>query len=431
MSFVLVSLLSALCAAVLIAGLVKTERAYQYPFLACALIASFILPQLPGIFADPAVPRDALAKALLMTLLCLVGTLTGWHASRAPARILRADFDERRLGHIAIAFALVSSLFYYRLSQLPGDAIVGVQISGAPVIYLFFAQLMPYGLAISCLLYVRRPSWSMLAVIGFCLLFYLQRIVVTGKRAETMELVLIFLLAFWFYRGRKIGRTTLILGAVAGMVIMTSMSAYRDITRTDSVDLSKVAQIDAVGNFDSLIEDGGEEMRNAVALIDATDREGRFDYGIVHWNFIVWNFLPAQIVGASVKQSMLLEKPPMPRDFNPSTGTTFTGMTDAFRSFWYLGALEFLFLGYVMRRLWESAMEGQLLGRIIYTLSAVPATHAFSHTTDWVLPVWIHMLIFLAPAMAYAYRAPDPARGVRTQAQSSRDRLRWSPRTAA
>ena len=430
MSFVWVSLLCGICAVVLTRGLLNTERAYQYPFLACALIASFILPQLPGIFADPAVPRDALAKALFMTLLCLIGTLCGWHASRAPARVFRADFDERRLQHIAIAFALAGSVFYYRLSQLPGDAIVGVQISGAPVIYLFFSRLMTYGLVIACLLYARRPSWSMLAVIGFCLVFYLERIIVTGKRAETMELALIFLLAFWYHRRRKVGRTVLILGAVAGMAIMTSMTAYRDITRAQSkVDLSEVAQIDAIGNFSSLLEAGGEEMRNAVALISATDRDGRFDYGAMHWNVIVWNFLPSQIVGGALKQSMMIETPPLPRDFYPSTGTTFTGMTDAFRSFWYLGALKFFLLGFVMRRFWETAMEGQFLGQVLYTLSAVPATHAFSHVTDWVVPVWIHMLMFLAPALAYAYLKRSPS-GRRTVGASSSVRRSRPLRTA-
>jgi hypothetical protein len=431
MSFVWVSLLTALCSAVLVAGLLKTERAYQFPFLACALIASWVLPQLPGIFADPSVPRDALAKTLLMTLLCLIGTLSGWHASRAPAKFLRSGFDERRLGHVAIVLALAGAGFYYRLSQIPGELSIGVQISGVQVIYLFFSRLMTYGLVISCLLYVRRPSWSMLAVIGLCLVFYLERILVTGKRAETMELVLIFLLPIWFYRRRKVGRTTLIFAAVAGMIVMTSMSAYRDITRAESkVDLSKVAQIDAVGNLDSLIASGGDEMRNAVTLIDATDREGRFDFGTVHWNVVVWNFLPAQIVGATVKQSMMLDAPPLPRDFNPSTGTTYTGMTDAFRSFWYLGALEFFLLGYVMRRFWESAMEGQLLGQIVYILSAVPATHAFSHVTDWVLPVWIHMLIFLAPALAYAHRSQGPGGAALTRGQGSPAQLPRTPRTA-
>ena len=363
----------------------------------------FILPQLPGIFADPEVPRSALSKTLLMTVLCLVAAIAGWGASRSPPAALRASFDEKRLSQIAIVFALSGAFFYQRLSQLPGDAVIGVQMSGISVIYLFFGRLLTYGLLIACLLYARRPSWSMLVVIGFCLLFYVDRIVVTGKRAETMELLLIFLLAWWFHRRRKVSLTALVVGGFAGIIIMTSMSAYRAITRAHSgVVLSEVQEIDAVGNLEELLRDGGEEMRNAVALIDATDREARFDFGAVHWNMVVSNYVPRQLFGSRVKTALRLETPPWPRDFVPAVGTTLTGMSDAFRSFWYVGAIKFFLLGYVLRRFWDLAMEGQFLGQVLYCLSIVPGMHAFSHNTDWVVPVWIHALIFLAPALLYA-----------------------------
>lgn len=80
-------------------------------------------------------------------------------------------------------------------------------MTGMPVVYLFFAQLMPYGTAIAVLCFARRPSWFAIAIILFDLVFYLDRILVTGKRAETIQLVLMFLLAFWFYRRIVVPRT--------------------------------------------------------------------------------------------------------------------------------------------------------------------------------------------------------------------------------
>jgi cytochrome c biogenesis factor len=53
-----------------------------------------------------------------------------------------------------------------------------------------------------------------------------------------------------------------------------------------------------------------------------------------------------------------------------------------------------------MRRLWETAMAGEMLGQLVYMLSIVPAMHAISHQTDWVIPVWIHMAIFLIPVLS-------------------------------
>ena len=74
-------------------------------------------------------------------------------------------------------------------------------------------------------------------------------------------------------------------------------------------------------------------------------------------------------------------------------------MTDAFQSFWWFGALKFLLLAYLMRRLWNTAMGGYAAAQIVFILSIVPAMHSISHLTDWVLTVWVHMALFLAPAL--------------------------------
>lgn len=92
----------------------------------------------------------------------------------------------------------------------------------------------------------------------------------------------------------------------------------------------------------------------------------------------------------------------MARDYNALTGTTETGMADAFQSFWYFGALKFFLIAYLLARLWASAKEGQAAGQIVYMLSIVPAMHVVSHQTDWVIMAWVHMVLFLVPSLALA-----------------------------
>lgn len=409
MNEILLAILAVLSVGLVVRGFVDTRRILEFPFFVGLILTTFVLPQLVSLLNAPFLPAGSYAKTSFMTLLCAICALAGWRLATRPLDVLRGDLAERRLMEVATVFSLVGAFFYYKLSQLPGDMIVGVLISGAPVMYLFFARLMTYGLAIACLCYANRPNRAMLALIIFDTLFYLERIIVTGKRAETAELAMIFVLAFWFQRGWILPRSLLIAGLALAMIGSSSMSDYRDVTRANSgLVLDEVAEIDFLGNLTGTFEEDGLELHNAMILINHTDATSQFDYGVTHWNTLVWNYLPARFVGWDVKAGLMIATPAAPRGFDPATGTTLTGMYDAFRSFWYFGALKFMLLAYVLGRIWESANRGDIIGQFVYMLSVVPAMHAFSHQTDWILSGWIHMLAFCIPAFAYALVGRSP-----------------------
>ena len=378
----------------------RPERMYQFPFLAGVMTFGFLLPQIPALVNDPFLPAGAYAKTMFMGCLSLAMLALGWRLAKRPLNFLTMSFSERRLMWAAAALSAFGAAFYFLLSRLPGEVSIGIQMTGIPVVYLFFAQLMPYGLAIALLCFARRPSWLALSIITFDLVFYLDRILVTGKRAEAIQLVLMLLLASWFYRRIVVPRSLMLIGILAGTFLMTSMGDYRQITRAASgFILDDILEIDYAANFNETLERGGLEMRNAVQRIDEIDRRLEFDYGKFHWNRVIFTFVPAQLVGSNIKEALQFDTPKPSRDYNPMTGTTETGLVDAFASFWYFGAIKFLLLAWVMRRLWESAMAGEMLGQLVYMLSIVPAMHAISHQTDWVIPVWIHMAIFLIPVL--------------------------------
>ncbi|QWK81792.1 MULTISPECIES: hypothetical protein [Brucella/Ochrobactrum group] len=400
-------------------GLLRADRMYQFPFLAGVMTFGFLLPQMPALMNDQFLPSGAYAKTMLMGIASLAMLAIGWKLTKKPLGLLRMGFSERRLIWAAAGLSGFGGVFYYLLSRLPGDVSIGVQMTGIPVVYLFFAQLMPYGLGIALLCFVRRPSWVVFAIIAFDLIFYLDRIVVTGKRAEAIQLVLMILLSFWFYRRIVVPRVLMIVGVLAGTFLMTSMGDYRQITRAASgFVLDDIMQIDYATNFKETLERGGLEMRNAVMRIDEIDRRLEFDYGKFHWNRVIFTFVPAQLVGSRLKDALQFDTPRPGRDYNPPTGTTETGLVDAYESFWYFGALKFLLLAWIMRRLWETAMAGEMLGQLVYMMSIVPAMHAISHQTDWVIPVWIHMAIFLTPVLAFC-RIRNQSVGLPTPLQQS------------
>ena len=384
-------------------GMLRPERIYEFPFLTGVITFSFILPQVPGLAAESFLPAGAFARTAVFMMLCLFMCWWGWSGKAKPLSAFRIDFDEERLLIVAAVLSVAGAYFYFKLSRLPGELTIAVQMTGVPVVYIFFSRLLSYGLAIAALCIFRRFSWWSLVILAFDLVFYLDRIVVTGKRAEAIELIMIFALAWWFYGRRTIPRTLIIAAIFFGTLLMNSMGDYRAITKANSAPVwDDIRQIDVVGNLSKVLRDGGDEMRNAILRIHNTATTLQFDYGKFHWNRLVFNFVPAQLVGANVKQSFMLPVPAMARDYDPIVGTTETGMADAFQSFWYLGAFKFFILAYLVRRIWVTANEGEFSAQFTYALSIIPSMHAISHQTDWVLMIWVHMLLFAAPALLFA-----------------------------
>jgi hypothetical protein len=80
------------------------------------------------------------------------------------------------------------------------------QWTGLPVAYLFFARMLPYGFAIAVPLFARNGSRVACLVALYGCLFYLDSIVIGGRRQDTGEFGMIILLAWWFQRDRCIAR---------------------------------------------------------------------------------------------------------------------------------------------------------------------------------------------------------------------------------
>jgi hypothetical protein len=381
-------------------GMMRSDRIYQFPFQVGAVTFAFILVQVPGLAHERFLPDSAFVKTIAFLIACLVMSWAGWASSGKPLTLFRLSFDERRLLIAAACLSIVGAYFYYALSRVPPELTIAVQMTGVPVIYVFFSRLLVYGLAVSTLCLAHRFSIAALGIVGFDLLFIFDRIIRSGSRADTTELIMIFALAWWFQRRRVIPRWLALGGLVIGTLLMNSVGDYRAVAKSDtSSTWTDIAEIDVVGNTTKVWNGGGEELRNAIYRLSYTDQVKQFDYGLSHWNNIVFAFVPAQLVGSDLKSRLMVKLPPQARNYNPSLGTTETGLADAFQSFWYFGAMKFFLLAYVMRRILASAERGEFAAQFVYVLSVVPAMHSITHKTDWVLMIWVHMLLFAAPVL--------------------------------
>lgn len=412
MNWTLTGLAVGLCLWLLIAPAAQSGKLYEFPFLAAAITFAFVLPQLPGLAVDPFMPAGLYAKTISFLILCLAMCRLGWMPNRQPVmRAFQWQFNERRLLLVSAIMSLIGAYFYYKLSLIPIELAVATQFTGYNVVLVFFSKYLQYGFAVALLCFFNRPSIPAFTIVAVDTMFFLEHILRTGKRGATAELFLLIALALWFKWRRAVPHGLVLAAVLGGTLALTSTADYRQMNvKNDGPTLSKITEISVWENFQQILTSGGAEMRNAMYRIHMVDRNQSFDYGAYHWDTLAWNYIPAQIVGQELKFSFMIGiEDQFDRAYNKPTGTTETGLSDAYASFWYFGAFKFFIIAYLLSRLYGAAMAGHTAPQLFYMQLAVPAMHAISHHTQGVLSTWVHVLVFFVPALLFARIRKQPA----------------------
>lgn len=409
MAVPLIWTLVAISILLIVSGLRRPECVYQYPFLAGATFLGFIAPQLPALVDDPFLPAGAVSRVTFFAILCVAACGWGWQVTLPRLTATPWRFDERKLLIASALFSVSGAYFYFKVSHLPPEIKYSI-FTGMPVVYLFFAKLLNYGFAIALLCCARRVSIPALGIVAFDTLFYAERILILGRRSEAAEFVFLVGLAWWFQRRRAAPRLLTAGFVLFGAVALNSTGQYRSITtERDEPGWSDILQIDVVANFVEVLANGGPEVRNAVLRVNTANDTQAFDFGLFHWNTLVFNYVPAQLVGSTLKDRLTISfEDQIGRDYDPPIGSTETGLADAFASFSYLGALKFLLLGFCMRRLYDAAEAGSTVCQLIYPLLLAPSMLAITHHTQWPISSLVHLVMFLLPALLLA-RVRQPA----------------------
>jgi hypothetical protein len=386
----------------------------QYPFLIAMVFVGWVFPQLIGLIGDSFLPEGALDKTIFMSIACLCAACFGYFLNKSPLKSFDWSFDRKRLVQACIALSLIGAYFYYQVGQYAAETIElhGGAWSGPITIFFFLSRLLTIGLVIALLLHFHRPSLTTFALVAFNVSVYLERIVIRGRRAAMVELGLIVLMAFWFHR-RWLPSRFLIVGLmVVGALLVNSIGEYRHTMMGENhfewsgAGLSEVLDIDFIGNM-TRIADGeeGYELSNAAINIEAADLSQEFDFGLSLWNIVVHSLIPGQIIGQEFKQLLMIDLVDPAFTvfrYTPNLGTTYTGMSDAFLSFWYFGAIKFLIIGFTMGRLWMGAVAGNKVSQMIIMLCVSPSLHAVTHSTHLYFVTFLELGILLLPPLVYA-----------------------------
>jgi hypothetical protein len=327
----------------------------------------------------------------------------GYSWRSRPMEKLDWKFSDAKLMRVSVFLVVVGAYFFFAISRLPEELTKISQWTGLPVAYLFFAQVLCYGFAIAFFQFARTGSKRALAIAGLASLFYLDRIFLAGRRGVTLEFVFIILLSLWFGRRFALPRPVVLAGLLFGILALHSTGDYRAATSNEEDSKwEQLKNIALLGNLKQQLTKGGNELENAAYLIAGTEETRRFDFGAFHWNTLVFNFVPAQLLGEEFKRSLMIQIDPVDTyemyGYTPIPGVTITGMVDAFGSFWYLGCLKFFVIGLVLRRLYAGAMNGHFVAAMFYLIIITNALHCITHHTQWFVSPWVHLSIFLLPA---------------------------------
>lgn len=406
MTFTLLALLILICVTLLAWGYRKPERMLHYPFLAGCVFTGFVYPQLLGLSMNSEkLPPYALDKTIFMTILCIGACYLGHTINKTPFQFFNWPFDNSRLLTAATILSLSGAYFFFKVSEL-AEGIMTNRWTGIVTIFVFLSTTLTIGLAIALAVHTLYPSRWSLAIIIFDVAFYLHRIVFLGRRRFTFEFIIMLGLVFWF-RFRKLpSRLALVTIIILFTFWINSVGDYRTaVIGEESGGFKDVFKIDFVGNLQGIASEGGHDLTNAVYNIEAFDRRGNFDMGLRHWNGFIDYHVPGQFVGYDIKRNLMvnLDNAAL-KEFNyrPKTGSTNTGISDSFLSFWYFGAIKFLVIAYVMRSLFRAANRNSLVALILLMLIYSGALESITHNTGRFFIAWFRIIAFLGPSLLFA-----------------------------
>jgi len=381
------------CVLLFTATVVRPRLIYEFPYFMAGTFIAFILPQAYALYKN-AWGGVYLESTLLMCCLCLAACWFGYlpRAHTGFLQKLNVPVSTSRFLHGGIVLVLVGYYFTYKFGTLPEDDITS-SLTGIGTIYLFFGGLAYPGFAICfyCALKTRSVfAWAMSAVAAW---IPFQAAIFYGRREPTALFLISLAMSLFFLREKQAPRFVVIGAVLGAMFIIPAVGEYRKTAAQDPIEAWK--QLDVVQQFNEYFDvNAVSEVKNAAVLIAATRESGAYQWGAGYWNRLVFRFVPAQFLGESFKNSLMI-------------GGEQRDLGDSFNQFDYFGCLLFAAMAYLFKNLWAAAKQPNgTVAQILYIQTTTSAMRALTHETIDFLPGFIYSALFIALVALYARERP-------------------------
>lgn len=398
-------LLISTCVLIVIWGFIKIERIYQYPFFMVAITIAFILPQISALILNPlGVTQEAIVRFIIITILCLIMCFVGYHSKPNPALLkrLQIPINDKRLMKSAFVLAILGWIFGFLTQQAASSFRAGELWSGPATIFAFFSQVVYISFAIFLLGFLRKQTY--INFIGIIISSTpIISTILAGRRQATMTFVIIVGLCLWltlrWVPSRLIVITLMILGIYIIPVVGQLRSNFWNLAfKGDFYTLRYEAQ----KSFENLQSGETLEIRNAALIMDYASKNNDYEYGAGYWNALIFQYIPGQIVGQELKQSLQFQTRRSDKlqsyyQYGLPLGTTWTGIGDSFLQFGYLGCIIFAVIGIVFKTLWISTVYYRSSIAPILMMGFIsPAMLGITHGTERFLQEMIFQVAIIS-----------------------------------
>ncbi|MEA5529732.1 hypothetical protein VB638_09020 [Dolichospermum sp. UHCC 0684] len=373
------SLFIGICLAIVAWSLIRLERIYQYPFFMASIFLSFILPQaislVNGSFGTVVSPA-ILERVLLYSCMCVAMCYMGYQFKPNSKWLDKLDvpIDERKLFRSGIVLLFIGNICFFLLSRIKIQIASNGSWTGPATILIFFAGVTYIALPIFLINALKRPNFINITLTIIAIVPILDRIIVYGRRQPTIAFFLTIGLSLFLVRGLIPPRWFFVTCVIIAAYIIPVLGQLRGSfwTLVFSGDWQTILSSSQQG-LESITEKGEIlELRNAALMIDAAEKLNKYSYGTGFWDGIVFQFVPGQIVGFDVKQSLQFQLGTLGDlknlyGYNIHPGTTPTGIGDSFVEFSYFGCLTFALIGSLFKHLWVSTIyRANIVSAILY-----------------------------------------------------------------
>jgi hypothetical protein len=401
-------------------GLWEQDRIYQFPTLAGVAWLGYIVPQAIGVLNNPrSVPSRALTDgglelALLMSVLCaamgFLGYVSGPRGVARPSASPSYSYD--RIFLFGCLLCAIAFCAFHHLAQLCGGYLAYFSTQGAyslhwrgrPVVFAFFTKMIFPGLLLCLAAALNSRSAIKWIGVGMACVLPLANTIFLGRRQNTIVLLLVFAVTFYFAKRWTPPRAVSILAMILGSLMIIVAPAYRANTQLGA-DHSQLRHVDVRQRIEDKLQGRRTWVfENAVVQMAAVRRAGLYGMGRGLYNRSVTLLVPRLITGDQIKEKLLLPAPDH-RDLTwryyrwvTKYGTYSTGACDAFREFWFFGALVFFVLGRGFRALWNRAqLPGSVAAQLLYVSFCVTSMTSVVNNIGGIPAQFAFVVAFLYP----------------------------------
>ena len=380
-----------ICAGLLIWGLIRIERIYQYPFFMGAIFMSFLVPQAYALVDNPGLlSQEALERVLLMSCLCAAACWIGYQGKPNLRWLttLNVDIDTNKLLKASFVLMFIGYFFSIKINNMKDSNTIEVASNsnwtGVATIYFFFSQVTYIAFSIFLLEMLKKPSIQNIIFTLFAGWFPLQT-VLAGRRQPTMTFLIIVGLCFCLIRRYIPPRWFIILAIFLMTILIPTLGAMRETFWENLFNGQWQVLFSTTQKAVETQKEGDIlELRNAAFSIAAAARTNSYGLGAGWWDAIIFQFVPGQILGVGFKQSLQFNLGGGDiftlYGYSFSNGTTVTGVGDSFVEFGYLGCLSFAVIGFLFKNLWISAYyQKSIFSSLLYMGLISPAMLGLTH----------------------------------------------------